>query len=435
MTGKKRTGKQGDILFLCQYFYPEHNSSATLPFDTARFFAGQGYKVGVLCGYPGEYYEGSEVPCEEEYEGIQIKRLPYIQSKRSGKAGRLINYISFTAGVAAHTGLIGRYRCVICYSNPPILPLTAILASGLFGTRTVFTAYDVYPEIAYASGNIRKGSVVDRNMRRINHIFYKKVDLVIALTEEMRRFILRHRPGISGDRIKVIQNWAHEENEILPDPDGNVAEKDAEQESVFCVSYIGNMGICQDTETLLQAAKEMAGNRRVRFELTGHGNKKPAMEESVRTGHLENIHFNSYMTGTVLRVKLQQADCCVVSLTPGLKGMCSPSKYLTYLYAGKPIISVMDPDSCISREVVREKIGFAVPNGDTDAFIKAILWLQEHPEEAHAMGVRAGELYRRKYRYALAMEKYLEAIESLPDPQRGWRSGIRGDDRREGDGI
>ena len=27
--------KKKDILFLCQYFYPEYVSSATLPFDTA----------------------------------------------------------------------------------------------------------------------------------------------------------------------------------------------------------------------------------------------------------------------------------------------------------------------------------------------------------------------------------------------------------------
>ena len=33
--------------------------------------------------------------------------------------------------------------------------------------------------------------------------------------------------------------------------------------------------------------------------------------------------------------------------------MCAPSKYYTYLFAGKPIISVMEPDSYISKEVFK----------------------------------------------------------------------------------
>ena len=43
-----------DILFLCQFFYPEHNSSATLPFDTAKYLAANGFTVDALCGYPKE---------------------------------------------------------------------------------------------------------------------------------------------------------------------------------------------------------------------------------------------------------------------------------------------------------------------------------------------------------------------------------------------
>ena len=43
-----------DILFLGQFFYPDHNSSATLPFDTARYLASQGYTVDALVGYPKE---------------------------------------------------------------------------------------------------------------------------------------------------------------------------------------------------------------------------------------------------------------------------------------------------------------------------------------------------------------------------------------------
>ena len=134
-----------DILFLCQFFYPDHNSSATLPFDTARFLASHGFSVDAMVGYPKEYTEGSGVPLRETVEGVGIRRIRYLQLKRTGTLGRLINYFSLTFHMLLRLRVLKRYRCVFVYSNPPVLPLVPILARRRFGTEFVFVAYDVYP--------------------------------------------------------------------------------------------------------------------------------------------------------------------------------------------------------------------------------------------------------------------------------------------------
>jgi hypothetical protein len=110
-----------NVLFLCQFFYPEYISSATLPFDTAKALTKAGFKVGVLCGYPKEYNKNKEVMLEENYEGIEIRRLKYIQMKRSNILGRLVNYFSFTASVLARFGRLKYYESLIVYSNPPLI--------------------------------------------------------------------------------------------------------------------------------------------------------------------------------------------------------------------------------------------------------------------------------------------------------------------------
>ena len=420
-----------DILFLCQYFYPEHNSSATLPFDTARYFVKQGYQVGVLCGYPKEYFDGNEVPYEEDIDGIHIQRISYIQSNRAGKIGRLVNYLSFTVSTILSMKKFRDYRCIICYSNPPILPAAAMRAVKRFGLKLVFVVYDLYPEVAYASNSIKKGSVIDKVMRRINHEMYKVANRVIVLSEEMRDYILSNRPELAEDRVSVIYNWAHEENEESTEAIITCSEKhsntkdsfsethsDRQKESSkegFCVSYFGNMGICQDIDTIMNAAEETVSDRRLQFKLIGHGNKKERIERHINERGLNNTKTYGYMTGTALRRELEESSCCVVSLTEGLKGMCAPSKYYTYLYAGKPIISVMETDSYISEEVIREGIGFAVKNGDSIGFEKAIRKMEENPDVTRAMGEKARELYLRKYRYEIAMSKYRDAVESVLD--------------------
>lgn len=422
MTKKKRDKKR-DILITCQYFFPDRNSSAALPYDTARYFASCGYTVDVLCGFPKEYSGGRKAPLKEQIDGIHIRRIPYIQSRRNGKIGRIINYLSFTAGAFAHLSTLKNYRCVICYSNPPILPLAVVKSARWSGTKAVFVAYDLYPEIAYASSSIRKGSLMDRFMRYVNREVYRNADMVIALSEEMREFILERRPDIDKKRVTVIHNWAHEENEdkystvsdsteqiMLGESEGRDDPKRHVPNDIK-VSYFGNMGICQDIDSLLKAAIKAVNDQSLIFEFIGAGNKKEDVEQCIRDNRLKNTHVYGYMTGELLREKLQESHCCVVSLTEGLRGMCVPSKYYTYLYAGKPIIAVMEKDLYIAKEILNENIGYAIANGDSEGLIRAVRYLQDNPLVMKSMGERAKKLYQRKYSYQEAMKKYKEVIE------------------------
>ena len=96
--------KKKDILFLCQFFYPEYISSATLPFDTCKALRKAGSSVDVLCGYPLEYAEGKNIPMKEEVDGIGIHRVKYIQMDRKGFLGRIVNYFSLTFMMLLHIG-------------------------------------------------------------------------------------------------------------------------------------------------------------------------------------------------------------------------------------------------------------------------------------------------------------------------------------------
>ncbi|MBR6744136.1 MAG: glycosyltransferase WbuB, partial [Clostridia bacterium] len=137
-----------DVLFLLQFFYPEYISSATLPFDTASSLVKEGFSVDVLCGYPHEYTDKAKIPYKEIVNQVHIKRVGYLQLDRKKALGRMVNYLSLTVSMATRLFSMKNYKTLIVYSNPPILPSVAALASKLFGCKLVFVAYDLYPEIA-----------------------------------------------------------------------------------------------------------------------------------------------------------------------------------------------------------------------------------------------------------------------------------------------
>lgn len=268
-----------DILFLCQFFYPEYNSSATLPFDTAKYLAEHGFSVGALCGYPKEYSNDGNVPMKEIKDNVDIQRIKYIQLKRGSKIGRLINYFSFTFKALLHVGKLRKYKFVIVYSNPPILPLVSVIANMLFKTKIVFVSYDVYPEVAYASKTLNPGSLISKVMNKLNHQLFKRVTKVISLTDEMKGFLLENRKELTEDKVVTIPNWAHEK---LIVPSKGAYDRFGYNENQFIVSYFGNMGTCQDMETLIDAAEILKYENNIKFLLVGHGNKKESLKQLIQ---------------------------------------------------------------------------------------------------------------------------------------------------------
>ncbi len=400
-----------DIVFLCQFFHPETVSSATLPFDTATYLTSNGYRVGAICGYPKEYSTGERVPLEETVCDVQIHRLKYIQLSRVGSIGRLVNYFSFTLKAWCNVRKLKSCGCTVVYSNPPVLPLVAIRAKKKYGTKLIFVAYDVYPEIAYASGAMRPGGVLAKLMNWVNRKLYSEADMVVALTDEMRQYLLDNRPELTEDRVVTIENWAHEKESVAMD--AQTPEKFGFKADQFVLGYFGNMGTCQDIDTLLHTALLMKDNDKVGFLIVGHGNKREAVRAFISQHELKNVKIFDYLTGEDFSQAVALASCSVVSLEPGLKGTCAPSKYYSCLLGGHPVIAVVEGDSYLAKEISQTGVGCHVANADAEGLQEALLYLQANPDVLAEMSRKAKSLYKENYDYPIAMRKYQALFEKL----------------------
>ena len=399
-----------DILFLCQFFYPEQVSSAVLPFDTAKHLSAAGYSVDVMCGYPREYYYKKQVKFNENIAGVGVHRIRYIHMSRRKKIGRLINYFSFTMSAFLRLYKFRQYHCVIVYSNPPILPYIATLAHMLFRTKIIFVSYDVYPEIAVASGKIKLGSLIYRSMNLINKAMYKRVSSIIALTDEMKYFLLNNRVGLSREKVVTIPNWAHEQITVK---DRKFYEYFGYNESQFIVSYLGNMGVCQEMETLISAIEMMKDNKAVQFLMIGHGSKECGIKQFFSDRNLNNVQMHSFFTGDEFEQVIAISSCYIISLEKGLKGMCAPSKFYSYLQGGKPVIFIGEADSYLHKEINEESIGYCINIGDTVGLVESIEYMRMNMSQTIEMGERSRKLYSRKYEKSISMDKYTSLVNNV----------------------
>ena len=392
--------KKKDILFACQFFYPEYISSATLPYDTACALRDSGFSVDALCGYPKEYSQGKNIPLRESVDGITIRRLKYIQLKRSGFLGRLINYFSFSFMVFLNLWRFAGYRAVVVYSNPPILPWIASWAKVLFGTKLYFVAYDVYPELAVQTHALREGSIICRLMEHINRCVYRRADGVVALSHEMREFLLKNRP-IAPERVFVIPNWYEDQKQDTTE-ENEFAQITAGR---FVVSYFGNMGICQDMQTILEGMRLLKEDENVFFLFAGHGNKMEALKTSVQEEGLTNVRILDFLHGQQFQDALAISDCALVSLAEGTTGLCVPSKTYSYMMQGIPLLAIMD-EGDIVRDV-ESGAGCWVRNGEARKLADAIRAMREDTAGQAAMRRKCRELYLENYTREVCTGKYV----------------------------
>lgn len=111
------------ILILCQYFYLEYVSSATLPTQLAEDLIANHINVDVMCGWPYEYSNHKQVAKTEMHRGIRIRRLKYSRFNNKSKVGRIINFFSLFSKFVINIPKMLKYDQILVYSNPPILPL------------------------------------------------------------------------------------------------------------------------------------------------------------------------------------------------------------------------------------------------------------------------------------------------------------------------
>lgn len=405
--------KKYDVLLLCQYFYPEYHSTAVLPYELAEDLSVKGLRVGAISGYPKEYTKVESVAKKETVKGIDITRLKYLQLSRRSKVGRLINFFSFMSSVFFHWPLLTNTKCIIVYSNPPVLPLITALNKKLFKVKYIFVSFDIYPDVAVVTGQIKENSFLYKVMKRVNKVVDKTADRIVALSCDMKRYILNSRQEVQEEKVIVIPNW-------YDDSDIDFSQKIKSENLInlrtrykLIVLYSGNMGICQDMDTIFNVAKKMKDREDICFVFTGHGLHKERMEAEVREDEMSHVKFFGFLLGDEYIEMLKIADCHVVSLEKGVEGISVPSKTYSYMSVGRPLIGIMDEETDIAKDIINHELGVVISQKDERRLEEYISFLYLNPEMIEEKRLKIRDVFLEKYTRKTCTSNYYEMIKEV----------------------
>jgi glycosyltransferase involved in cell wall biosynthesis len=197
-----------------------------------------------------------------------------------------------------------------------------------------------------------------------------------------------HDWGVPDERIHVVPNWAPiAEIPQRPKDNGWAAAHDLRDPIVL---YTGALGLKHDPSLLAQAAAALAGQ--CTFAVVSEGMGRAVLEEARTEKHLDNLRLFDFQPYDDLPDIMGSADVLVALLEPHASVYSVPSKVLTYLCAGRPIVAVIPPDNSVARIVRENDAGRLVTPGDGDGLIATIQTLLADPDLRETLGANA-----RKY--------------------------------------
>jgi len=249
---------------------------------------------------------------------------------------------------------------------------------------------DLFPQNAVDLGALRSPLLITF-FERLEKFLYRRSQ-AIAVHSPGNASWLRNR-GVPGEKIHVIPNWVDTQSHRPQDArNGNPVRARLGLGDRFVVLFAGVMGHAQDLATIVEAAAALATEPRVVFLLVGDGAQRPAVERRLRALGLANVRLLPFVPWQDYPALVAACDVGLVTLKKEMKTPVVPSKLLTYMACGRPVILSLpgESDACA---IVREAdCGLLVRPGDAGALAAAIRTLLADPAHADRLGA-AGRRY------------------------------------------
>ena len=239
------------------------------------------------------------------------------------------------------------------------------------------TVQDVYPESLVAQGRIRADGMLARWIRAVDGWIARSCAAVLPISERFASLYER-LGGVPHSRLRVVANWIHAPETDSSDSAGAFRRERGIAPDEFVAVYGGNIGVAAGVETLIRAFQRLDETHRMHLVIAGEGSeleacRRLASDAGAGAGAAAGrIHFESPWPAARTDAVLGAGDVLLLP-TRGRQSLASvPSKLISYLLAGRPVIAMADPESDLADAVVRSGAGWLAPPDDPDAFAAAL---------------------------------------------------------------
>ncbi len=404
------------IAFICGVFPPEPDPSGVMALQLARAFRDHGHQVSVIAPFPsrpeGLLYPGyrRSLRRTESMDGVRVFRCAnWLVGRKRHPWNRVLANLTFGVTSALTAALEQRPDVLILETWPLAAAQVCMWQSLLRRTPVVYYVKDVYPEVAENTGMIGKDGLPARLMRAWDRRLCLASDKVIVISASMREMMLQSR-RLPPERVAVIPDWI-DECEFRPLPRNNAWRREMGLDrDTFVALFAGNMGLVSGAAVLVETAERLRDRAGILLLCVGDGPLKENMVRRAKLSGLSNIRFEPVQDRRRVPEMHAAADVCLLTMRKDSSNSSVPSKLITYMAAGRPVLCAAPAGNDVARIVAGAKAGMIVPPGEADALAAAILDLRANPRLRADMGANARSYFERELAFRRRYEQFIEIL-------------------------
>ena len=377
----------------------------------SREFARRGYDVLHL--HCGSYSTGKGAVNDADDVGLQVEAVTLSREfAKHSPWTRLRQERDYGAKVSARARRFDPH--VILSANTPLVAQKFLLSeSKRLGSRFVFWQQDllgigIRRVLSRRYG--RLGAAIGNRFVALERSLLMASDAVVVIS---RGFLpALEELQIPADRIHVVENWAPID-ELPSRPRANEWAVAQDLLGKRVILYSGTLGLKHDPAVILDLARDLSEEKDVEIVVVSEGRGADWLRRRREDEDVSNLRLLPFQPYARLPDVMASGDILLALLEADAGVFSVPSKVLSYLCAGRPILAAIPGDNLAADVIRRSGGGVLVEPGDGAGLNARARQLLGDPAVRAQLGSRAREYAEDNFHVAAIGDRFEEILDPL----------------------
>ncbi len=308
---------------------------------------------------------------------------------------------------------------VVLSSNAPLDAQKTIQEEARrLGAKFIFWLQDIYSagiETFLKRRNFPLAAPVAAWYRNLEKRMLRASDAVVIISADFGPALQQW--GVDAARLHVIANWAPID-ELRPCPQDNPWSRSQSLAGKFVYMYSGTIGLKHDPRLLLDLAATMRNEPEVVVAVVSEGVNAEWLRREADAHGLRNLVFLPLQPWELMSEVLSTASVLTALLDEEAGTFSVPSKVLSYLCVGRPLLLSVAARNVAARIVWQNACGLVVPPGDSVSFAAAANRLRADGDLRERCSANAFAYARRTFDIQAIGQRFAGILDTLNPIQR-----------------
>ena len=351
-------------------------SEHSISLDLIHEFQRNGHDVYVVCAREKKENAETELCDEADCKVLRVK------IGNNKKANIIEKGITTVLLPTYYIKAIKKYYSdvrfdLVLYPTPPVTQVKTVkFIKKRDGAKSYLLLKDIFPQNAVDIGMMSRGGVkgiLYKHFRKQEKELYAVSDRIGCMSDANVEYVLKHNSEVTRDKIEVCPN-------AIEITDMSVTDAEREEirnkygipldKKVFV--YGGNLGRPQGIPFIINCLRANENNSEAYFLIVGDGTEYGKLEDYVNESKPENVRLMKKLPKEDYDKMVASCDVGMIFLDHRFTIPNFPSRLLSYMQAGLPVLACTDPNTDIGKVIVDGGFGWWCESNSVDGFTVAV---------------------------------------------------------------